>query len=238
MERIDKFISNIWYGSRKDGKKYIKDSLIAVNWEIISKSDFKINYGDIISIWEEDIEFKEFVYVMLNKPSGYVSSTIDEWGHESFLALMEDCPYAPLVNPVWRLDVDTEGLLLLTNDWDLTHKLISPKKDIFKKYYVEIENEITDKEIEKLEKGVKINVETNPYITKEAKVEIVDKKKLHIFISEGKFHQIKKMLEAVDNKVTYLKRLNIWSLELDNSLETGEWRYLEKKEVDALLTKS
>lgn len=238
MERIDKFISNIWYGSRKDVKKYIKDSLIAVNWEIISKSDFKINYGDIISIWEEDIEFKEFVYVMLNKPSGYVSSTIDEWGHESFLALMEDCPYAPLVNPVWRLDVDTEGLLLLTNDWDLTHKLISPKKDIFKKYYVEIENEITDKEIEKLEKGVKINVETNPYITKKAKVEIIDKKKLHIFISEGKFHQIKKMLEAVDNKVTYLKRLNIWSLELDNSLETGEWRYLEKKEVDALLTKS
>jgi len=236
MERIDKFISNIWYGSRKDIKKYIKDWIIAVNWVIIQKAEHKINFWDIVSIWEEDIEFREFIYVMLNKPEGYVTSNIDEAHYKSFLSLLhDDCPYTPLLSSVWRLDVDTTGLIIATNDWNFIHQLISPKKDIFKKYLVKSEKEISQKDIENLEKWVKINKDSIPYTTKPSKVEKINEKEFYIYISEWKFHQIKKMLESIDNKVIELKRIAIWSLNLDKNLDKWQWRYLTKKEVDDLI---
>lgn len=239
MERIDKFISNIWYGSRKDVKKYVKDGLIELNWEPVFSTDIKINFWDVVWIWEEQIEYKNMVYLMLNKKDGYVSSKRQENDYMSYLELIEDCPYAPLLNPVWRLDVDTEWLLFLTNDWELTHKMISPKKDVFKKYLVESKEELSENDIKKLESWVKIKTEKEEdfYITKPAKIEIKDKKSFYISISEGKFHQIKKMLEAVNNEVIYLKRISIWSLKLDEKLQLWEWRYLSEKEVEDL-TKS
>lgn len=139
------------------------------------------------------------------------------------MELLESSPYSNIVNPVWRLDQDTEGLLLLTNSWELTHSLISPKKDIYKKYYVEIESYLSEKDINKLESWIKLDTD---YISKKSKLEKISEKSFYLSISEGKFHQIKKMLEAVWNKVVYLKRVSIWDIEL-GELKIWEWNYID-----------
>lgn len=219
--RIDKYLANLWYGSRKDVIKLIKDWLVKINENPIFEVDYKIDFWDILSIWEEKIEVKEFIYIALNKPQNYVSSNKPEAHYPSYRELLDDCPYVNLLSPVWRLDVDTEGLLILTNDWDFIHKLIHPKKEIFKKYYVKIEKEVLEKDKEKLENWLKID----DYETKKRIVEIISKNEIYISISEWKFHQVKKMLESVDNKVNYLKRISIWEYELWD-LEIWKWKYL------------
>lgn len=233
--RLDKFIWNLGYWSRKQVHDHIKNWYISVNQEVTYEKDRKINFWDVISVWNEDIEYKEFVYVVLNKPFWYVSSKKDEASHKSYLELLKSCPYSEIINIVWRLDFDTTWLLFLTNDWDLTHKIISPKKDIFKKYLVGLEKEIDDKGIKKLENWVKVDLgEKDSYISKPAIVEKFWEKEIFLSISEWKFHQVKNMLEAVWNKVISLKRVSIWGLELGN-LEMGEWRYLSEKEVENIL---
>lgn len=233
--RLDKFIWNLGYWSRKQVHDHIKSWYISVNHEVTYEKDLKINFWDIISVWNEDIEYKEFVYVVLNKPNWYVSSKKDEASHKSYLELLKNCPYSEIINIVWRLDFDTTWLLFLTNDWDLTHKIISPKKDIFKKYLVGLEKEIDDKDIKKLENWVKVDLgEKDSYISKPAIVEKIWEKEIFLSISEWKFHQVKNMLEAVWNKVISLKRVSIWVLELGD-LEMGEWRYLSEEEVEKIL---
>lgn len=219
--RIDKYLANLWYGSRKDVIKLIRDWFVELNENPIFEVDYKINFWDILKIWEEIIEVKEFIYIVLNKPRDYVSSNKPEAHYQSYRNLMDDCPYVNLLSPVWRLDVDTEGLLILTNDWDFIHKHIHPKKEIFKKYYVKTEKEVKDKDKEKLENWLKID----DYETKNAIVEIISNNEIYISISEWKFHQVKKMLEAIDNKVEYLKRISIWEYELWD-LEIWKWKYL------------
>lgn len=231
MERIDKFISNLGYWSRKDVVKYVKDGIIALNGEIIDKPNVKVDFWDMVEIWEEEIEVMDKVYVLLNKDKWYVSSRKEEWGHLSYLELVEDCPYANLLNPVWRLDHDTTGLLILTNDGDLVHRLTSPKKDIYKTYKVIIESPLSDKNIKDLENWVKINVEKEAYITKPSVVNVIDDKTIELSITEGKFHQVKKMLEAISNKVLELHRISIWDFKLDDSLEVWDWRYISEDEI-------
>ncbi len=230
--RIDKFISNLWYGSRKQIIQFIKNEYIQVNGETIYEKDFDIKFWDIISIWEDSIEYKEFMYVILNKPIWYISSKKSEWWHISYLDLLQDCPYSQIIDIVGRLDFDTSGLLLLTNNWDLTHKIISPKKDIFKKYFVVWEKHISQKDIQKLENGVKIDES----ISKPAKVEQINENTIYLSISEGRFHQIKKMFEAIWNTVIELKRVSIWNLELWD-LALWEWKYLEESEIEKLFEK-
>ncbi len=227
--RLDKFISNLWYWSRKQVSDYIKKEYIAVNDETIYEKDFEVKFWDIISIWEDDIEYKEFVYVILNKPIWYISSKKSEWWHQSYLELLQDCPYSQIIDIVWRLDFDTSGLLLLTNNWEITHKIISPKKEIFKKYYVVWEKNLSEKDIQKLQNWVKID----DTISKPAKVEIIDENKIFLSISEWRFHQIKKMFEAVWNKVIELKRVSIGWLELWD-LELWKWKYLDEEDVKKL----
>ena len=227
--RIDKFVSNLWYGSRKQVSQYIKDELITVNGIIIWDKDFEIEFWDIIGIWEEEVEYKEFVFIILNKPAWYVSSRKPEASYFSYLDLLHNCPYGQVIDIVWRLDYDTTGLLFLTNDGDLTHKVISPKKDIFKKYYVKSEKSLNDKDIKKLESWVKID----DFITKPAKIKQISENEIYLSISEWKFHQVKKMLEAVWNKVIELKRVSIANLELWD-LWLWEWRYLSDDEVSML----
>ena len=227
--RLDKFISNLGYASRKQVAKYIKDGYIWVNAVEIFDKDFEIEFGDIINIWEEDIEFKEFIYVILNKKSGYVSSKKPEWAHPTYLDLMTTCPYSQIIDIVWRLDFDTTWLVLLTNNWELTHKIINPKKDIFKKYYVKAKNPLSAKDIEKLTNWVKID----DFITKPAIVEKLSENEIYLSISEGKFHQIKKMLVAIWNEVEVLHRQSIATIDLWD-LELGEWRYLSEDEVNKL----
>ncbi len=230
--RIDKFISNLWYWSRKQIIDFIKNEYVQVNSETIYEKDFEINFWDIIWVGEDIIEYKEFVYVMLNKPIWYISSKKSEWWHESYLDLLQNCPYGQIIDIVGRLDFDTSWLLLLTNNWDITHKIISPKKEIFKKYFVVWEKNLSQKDIDRLENGVKID----DTISKPAQVEIIDENKIYLSISEGRFHQIKKMFEAIWNTVTELKRVSIWNLELWD-LALWEWKYLEDDDIKKLFEK-
>lgn len=228
--RLDKFIWNLWFWSRKQVTQLIKDWIISVNWDGIFNKDFEIKVWDIIWVWEENIKYLEEVYLMLNKPIWYVSSKVPEWLHKSYLDLLISCPYWHLVNLAWRLDFDTEWLLFLTNNGLLIHQITNPKKEVFKKYYVNIEKILSDKDIKNLESGLKIDEDI---FTKPAKVEIIWEKEIYLSISEWRFHQVKKMLEAVNNKVLKLKRVSIWNLELWN-LGLWEWKYLKKEEVDKI----
>ena len=231
--RLDKFISNLWYGSRKEVIKVIKNWFILVNQEIINNPDFKLNFWDKVQIWEDLIEYKKFIYLILNKPIWYVCSKKNDWWHPSYLELLQDCPYWEIINIVWRLDFDTSGLLFLTNDWELTHNIITPKKEIYKKYLVVWATNISDKNIEKLEKWVKIDLDNTwnyNFISKEAKAKRISDNSIYLEITEWKFHQIKKMFEAIWNKVIKLKRISVWSLVLWN-LEEWKWRYLKDDEI-------
>jgi 16S rRNA pseudouridine516 synthase len=229
--RLDKFIANLWYGSRTQVNRFIKDDYIGVNGETVNNKDFEIKFWDIVHIGDEDVEYKEFVYVLLNKPVNYVSSKKNDWGHLSYLELLQNCPYSQIINIVGRLDIDTSGLMLLTNNWELTHKIISPKKDIFKKYKVTAQKAVSDFELKKLELWVKID----DFVTKPALVERISENQFYLSISEGKFHQIKKMLEAIANQVVNLQRLEIGNLSLWD-LELWDWRYLTDEEVKDLET--
>lgn len=229
--RLDKFIANLWYGSRTQVNKFIKDDYIGVNGETVNNKEFQLKFWDIVNIGEEEVEYKEFVYLILNKPVNYVSSKKNDWGHLSYLELLQNCPYSQIINIVGRLDLDTSGLIFLTNDGELTHKIISPKSEIFKKYKVTAQKEVSDYELNKLQIWVKID----DFVTKPALVERISEKQFYLSISEGKFHQIKKMLEAIANQVVNLQRLEIGPLSLGD-LELGDWRYLTQKEVNQLLS--
>lgn len=227
--RIDKYLSNLGFWSRKEILKTIKEKWVYINDTICKKWEEKIVFWDKISINWLEIIYKEFVYVILNKPQNYVSSNKDEAHYKSYRELLSDCPYVNQLEIVGRLDVDTTWLLLLTNNWELIHKLIHPKKDIFKTYYVKSFDEISEKDIKKLENWVKID----DFITKPAKVKIVSGNEIELSISEWKFHQIKKMFFAINNEVVELHRINIWKIELWN-LEIWKWRYLDDEEIEIL----
>ena len=228
--RLDKYIANLWYWSRREVLNYIKNWDIIVNDTLVTQKDAKINFWDKIQVWDYwTFEYQEFIYIMLNKPTDYVSSKKDDWWHISYLNLLDDCVYWNIINIVWRLDFDTTGLLFLTNDWELTHNIIHPKKEIFKKYKVTSKNTLSKEDIKKLETWVKID----DFITKPAFVEIIDENNIYLSICEGKFHQIKKMLEAVDNEVIALHRQSIWWLDLW-ILDVGSWKYLTKDEIDKI----
>lgn len=227
--RIDKYLSNLWFWSRKDISKTIKENRVYINDVVCKKWENKINFWDKISIYWEEIIYKEFIYIMLNKPKNYVSSNKDEAHYKSYRELLSDCPYVNLLEIVGRLDVDTTWLLLLTNNWDLIHKLIHPKKDIFKTYYVKSSNEISEKDIKKLENWIKID----DFITKKARVKKISQNEIKLSISEWKFHQIKKMLIAINNEVIELNRISIWKIELWN-LEIWKWRELNNEEIEYL----
>lgn len=228
--RIDKFLWNLWILSRKDCKKEIKNWNIFLNWSPVEKEDIKINFWDKISFsWAEFI-YKENIFLILNKPSWFVSSKIDEWWHISVYENILDCPYVWILEIVWRLDFDTTWLLLFTNNWKIIHKLINPKKNIFKKYYVKVKNKLSEKDIKKLESWVIIDWN---YRTKKAKVEVLSDFEINLSIQEWKFHQIKKMLNSIWNEVTKLHRIEIWEIKLGN-LNIWEWKYLDNDGVKYL----
>ncbi len=170
---------------------------------------------------------------MLNKPKGYISATYDE-KQKCVLDLIKGYEKANLFM-VGRLDIDTVGLLILTNDGPLAHKLTSPKKECFKKYYVEVDGEFSLDDIEKLKLGLDLyDGKGKAYHTKEAILEIISKDKVYISISEGKYHEIKKMCQKLNKEVTYLKRISMGNLVLDESLKEGEYRELTDLEVSML----
>ena len=235
MERIDKILSNLGYGTRKDLKKIVKNGMVQVNGITIKDSAMKVDpEKDKIVINGEEIFYREFIYLMMNKPAGVISATFDNKG-ETVIDLLEVEHQVFEPFPVGRLDKDTVGLLLLTNDGDLNHRLISPKWKVDKVYFAEINQKVTEEDIEKFKHGITLD---DGYRCKEAILEIQkaseEGSEIVLTIQEGKFHQVKRMFEAVGKKVTYLKRIEFGTLPLDEDLEEGEYRELTEEEIAIL----
>lgn len=233
-ERLDKVISNMGYGSRKEVKKFIKEGRVAVNDMIVRDRSKKINpYKDLITFDGKKVEYREYIYLMMNKPKGVVSSTYD-LVHKTVLDLIEEKYLIFNPFPVGRLDKDTEGLLILTNDGKLAHEILSPKKKVPKTYYAEVEGLVGEEVIDLFKAGIVLD---DGYKTMAAGLEIIEEDSISsvlLTIKEGKFHQIKRMFQAVDMRVVYLKRIFMGGLYLDDRLSLGEYRELEEKELNIL----
>ncbi len=229
MIRLDKLLCHAGFGTRKEVKKLIRSKSVTVNQKIVVKDDLKVDETrDLIEVDGVCVNYSEFVYFMLNKPQGVISST-EEGPTKTVLDCLDE-PYQGLF-PVGRLDKDTEGLLLITNDGELAHHLLSPRHHVEKTYEVHISNPLNDHHIELLQKGIMID---GNELCKPAKVEVIHDHLIHLTITEGKFHQVKRMMIACDSEVTFLKRLSMGPLMLDDSLETGEYRPLTEAEIEAL----
>ncbi|WP_338630899.1 pseudouridine synthase [Clostridium baratii] len=235
MQRLDKIISNLGYGSRKEIKAIARKGLIEVDGVIVKDSSMNVDpEKSVIKINGEEIFYREYIYLMMNKPDGVISATHDN-RDETVIDLLEIDHQAFDPFPVGRLDKDTVGLLLLTNDGELNHRLISPKWKVDKVYYAKIDKKVTEKDIEAFKKGITLD---DGYVCKEAKLEILNASdegsEINLTIQEGKFHQVKRMFEAVDKKVVYLKRIEFGGLSLDEELEEGEYRELTQEELAQL----
>ena len=229
--RVDKLLSNVGVASRAEVKKYCKQGLISVNGKVINNPGVQVDSeSDDIRFSGEKIVYREFVYIMLNKPDGYISATFDKYD-PIVLDLIDQSYLVFEPFPVGRLDKDTEGLLVLTNDGQLAHRVLSPKKHVPKTYYAKIQGKVTEEDILAFEKGVILDdgYETMPSQLKILKSD--DMSEIELTIHEGKFHQVKRMFESVGKKVVYLKRLSMGKLKLDESLGLGEYRELTEEEV-------
>ncbi len=231
--RLDKFLSDMKCATRSQLKKDIRAGLVTVNGTIVRQSDFAVDEKqDKICYKGTMYEYEKFVYYMLNKPAGVVSATEDK-RDKTVVDLLKEAGRNDLF-PMGRLDKDTEGLLILTNDGALAHDLLSPAKHVEKVYECTLAAPFDRIQKEKLEQGIDIGEKK---LTMPAKVTILGEKKIALTILEGKFHQVKRMLQAVGNEVTYLKRVRMGGLTLDEHLKPGEYRKLTGEEVVLLQEK-
>ncbi len=232
MMRLDKFLANAGIGTRKEVKKFLKKNLVSVNEEIVKKPEMHINpEEDVITFDDIPIEYEPVVYLMMNKPAGYISATEDD-EHETVIDIVPEYMHLDLF-PVGRLDKDTEGLLLLTNDGKFSHQLMSPKHKVPKKYYVEVDGHISENATEIFKKGIDLG----DFTSSPSELEIIENdesSKAFVTIYEGKFHQVKRMFQSIGCEVTYLKRIQIADLELDELLELGEYRHLMEEDFKLL----
>ena len=232
--RLDKFISTTTTLSRAEAKKVIKKGIL-INDKLIKSPDYKVDeINDQVILDGKRLVYQKYVYIMMNKPQDTISATEDAI-EKTVVDILKEEDRIHKVFPVGRLDKDTEGLMLLTNDGELAHRLISPKKDVVKKYYVEVSGKLKDEHLQIVETGVTLE---DGYRCKPARLEILDtsegNSKANIFITEGKFHQVKRMMKSLGTTVTYLKRLSIGSLKLDENLKLGDYRYLTEEELNKL----
>jgi len=227
--RLDKFVSDAAAMTRSESRKAIKNGKVSVEDTIVKEIAFQIDQSSKVFLDGKEISYREYIYIMLNKPQGYVSATEDK-KQKTVIDLLAPSYSRYQLFPVGRLDIDTEGFLLLTNDGDLAHNMLSPNKNVGKTYFLRLKNPIEDKEIIALESGVDIG----ECITKPAKAERICDNEITLTITEGKFHQIKRMAHAVGNEVVYLKRLAYGDFYLDETLETGKYRLLSSEETEYL----
>lgn len=235
--RLDKFLSEVGLGSRKEVKQLLKKKVITVNEQLINDGKKQVNeVDDEIAYLGEKLTYQEFYYYLLNKPQGVISATEDK-SDETVIDLLSDQDFREDLFPVGRLDKDTEGLLLLTNDGQLAHQLLSPKKHVDKEYYAIIDGIVTEEDRQLFQKGFALK---NGEAVKPSQliIDSIDEKKscslIRLIIQEGKFHQVKRMFETVDKKVIYLKRLRMGSLWLDEMLALGDYRSLTEAELEQL----
>lgn len=234
MLRIDKLLANMGYGTRKEVKKLLKAGVVKVDGTIVKDAKTHVDpKAQVVTVWGEEVEYKPFIYLMMNKPKGVISATEDAV-EETVVDLLEeeDRMFNPF--PVGRLDKDTEGLLLLTNDGQLAHQLLSPKKHVPKIYEAIIDGEVTEDDVVAFQRGVVLD---DGYETKPAELVVIRsglRSDVRITITEGKFHQIKRMFQAVGKRVIYLKRIKMGPIPLDETLEPGEYRELTDEEIALL----
>lgn len=247
--RLDRFLCEMNIGTRSQVKATVRQGLVTINGFAARDAGVKINeQSDRVCFQGQPLNYRRYVYYMLNKPAGVVSATQDNTA-ETVVSLLGGDALRDIF-PVGRLDKDTTGLLLLTNDGELAHRLLSPKRHVDKVYRVTIEHPLSEEERLKLEQGVDIgetprHSEALPQnqdntghskegLTLPAKVEVVSDSEILLTIHEGRFHQVKRMLQAVNNQVLALERVGFGGLVLDESLKPGEYRELTKQEVDSL----
>lgn len=228
--RLDKFLCDNNIGTRSQVKDFIKKGQVTVNGQTAKKADIKINVEtDIVIFQGKELHYRKYTYYMLNKPEGVVSATNDNTA-PTVVSLLT-VPEQKELFPVGRLDKDTTGLLLLTNDGALAHDLLSPRKHVDKTYLVTVEKPLSEEDIHRLENGLDIG-DDKP--TAPACAELTDSGELLLTIHEGRFHQVKRMLQAIDNQVLALERVTFGPLSLDPSLSRGAYRALTEEEVQML----
>ena len=227
--RLDKYLSDATAYSRREIRGLVRRNAVTVNGAIAKNADMKIDENkDAVCVEGRIVEYRKFIYLMLNKPQGYLSATEDDRDPVVTDLVPEELKHFA-VFPVGRLDKDTEGLLLLTNDGQFDHELMSPRKNLFKRYYAELDMPATLDDIKAFAAGMVFK----DFTARPARLEIDpgDARKVFVEIAEGKYHQVKRMCEQVGKNVVYLKRVAIGSLQLDNSLECGKVRELTAEEL-------
>lgn len=233
MIRLDKFLSEMSGWTRSEVKKIVRTGSVTVDGNEVKKPETKIDEKlSIVSVDGRQIKYNKYEYYMLNKPKGFVSATTDR-EYKTVVDIISSSEKKDLF-PVGRLDIDTEGLLLITNDGELAHGLLAPKNHVEKTYYVEVSGILDDVDVDAVEKGLDIGEEKN---TIPAKMEILKTdiqnniSSCYLTIHEGKFHQVKRMMKKLGKTVTYLKRVSMGSLILDSKLKKGNYRKLTEQEI-------
>jgi len=232
-ERIDKILSNMGFGTRSKVKKLLKTGLVKVDGMCQTDGGVKVSPElNLITVDGKPIEYKKYIYLMLNKPKGYITATRD--AHKTTVVdLVPEAyrHYNPF--PVGRLDIDTEGLLFLTNDGELAHRLLSPKKHVGKKYFVKLDKPVDDLVSQAFAEGVTID---GGYVCLPAGLSVINGTEVEVILTEGKYHQIKRMFQTLGIEVLYLKRIEMAGIRLDETLPPGEVRELFPEEVELILS--
>ncbi|PAB01667.1 pseudouridine synthase [Enterococcus canintestini] len=235
--RLDKYLADMQIGSRKEVKGYIKKGLVQVNGAIIKQDKFQVNPDEDTILYQGvKILYQKYFYYMLNKPAGVISATTDKQ-QKTVIDLLQPTDFRPDLFPVGRLDKDTEGFVLLSNDGELAHELLSPKKHVEKEYFAEVAGVMTKEDVIAFAKRLTLDQgeKALPGKLQILKVDEVNKtSEISLVISEGKFHQVKRMVQAVGKKVTYLRRDRIGAVLLDPALKLGTYRPLTEKEIISL----
>ena len=234
--RINKYIAHAGVASRRKAEELIKQGLVTVNGQVVRELATTIKSGDKVEVEGQPIYNEEKVYYLLNKPKGVISATEDDH-HQTVLDLLDDTARRKEVFPVGRLDIDTHGLLLLTNNGKLAHAMLSPKKHVSKNYRAQVAGIMDEADVARFEEGIALK----DFTTLPARLQILevneanDSSYVEIEIAEGKFHQVKRMVAACGKEVVDLQRLTMGTLVLDENMQRGEWRRLTKEELEVLL---
>ena len=235
--RLDKFLANYGIGSRSEVKDIIKKGFIKVNNEVVKNPSYKLDPSkDTVYFNEKPLRFQENYYFMINKPAGYVTAKEDPY-YPAIMEFFYNEPFFEKLFPVGRLDLDTEGLLIITSDGTFAHRISHPKWDIEKEYFAKVKGDLSGKDLAKFEKEG-IYLEKDKYKTKPFKIKLLgsneNESEILITVKEGKHHIVKKIMKELGHPVKYLKRVRIGSLNLDESLKAGQYRHLTDEEIQSL----
>lgn len=226
--RLDQYISITLNVSRSDAKKIINKKTVTINEKIVNDSSFKVNDNDIVKYNDKVLVYEEYIYLLMNKPKGYISATFDNH-YKTVMDLVNEYQKQNLF-PIGRLDIDTTGLLLISNDGLLAHNLLSPSKHVSKTYLVTSKNIVSKEDINKVKDGIMMdNKMTNPII-----INKLEDYQYEVIISDGKYHEVKRIFEYINNEVLELRRIRLGNLVLPNDLEEGKYIKLSKEDIDKI----